>query len=76
LRPAFVPVEAYSRIPLFNTTINGLESFYIYSGSDSEKRANVVNTIINRQDEIEQTGNYAPMNIFPEGGTSNGTSLL
>lgn len=42
LRPAFVPILAYSKVPLFKTTINGLESFYIYSGPDAEKRSKVI----------------------------------
>lgn len=33
-------------------------------------------TIRDRQDLIEQTGQYAPFLIFPEGGTTNGKYIL
>lgn len=75
-KPAFAPDAAFRKIPVFNTTIECLDSIYIHRSGDQSQRDNIVKTFVDRQELIEETGRYAPLNIFAEGGTSNGTQLL
>jgi len=72
-KPAFAPDAAFRKIPIFNTTIECLDSIYIHRSGDQSQRDNIVKTFVDRQELIEETGRYAPLNIFAEGGTSNGT---
>ena len=41
-----------------------------------EKRNEAIQLIKDRQALIEQTGEYVPLLVFPEGGTTNGSSLI
>lgn len=45
-------------------------------GSGEDKRALALKTITDRQELIEKTGNYAPLLIFAEGGTTNNSAIL
>lgn len=55
---------------------NIVDSIYLPRGTDDTKRAQALEAIKDRQDLIESTGDYTQLLIFPEGATSNGTSLL
>ena len=52
------------------------DSIFIPRGGSDEQRAKAIKIISDRQDEIEKTGKYNPLLVFPEGCTTNGSSLL
>ena len=53
-----------------------VDSIYLPRGGTPEKREKAIDTIKQRQELIETTGKYAPLLVFPEGGTTNGSALL
>lgn len=55
---------------------NIVDAIYIPRSGNEEQRKKIIKTITDRQDSIEESGKYAPLLIFPEGGTTNGTSCL
>jgi len=75
-KPAFAPDAAFRNVPLFNTTIECLDSIYIERGGDISKKEKTIKTIVDRQELIEETGRYAPLSVFAEGGTTNGKTLM
>lgn len=74
--PAFAPSSFFKTVPVFNKVCSVLDSIYINRGADEVSRANIVKTIVDRQNMIEETGKYAPFCMFVEGATTNGTHLL
>jgi 1-acyl-sn-glycerol-3-phosphate acyltransferase len=76
IRPAFAPSEEFKRVPLIGTLCDVIDSIYIPRGGSPEKRAQALAAIRDRQELIEQTGQYAPFLIFAEGGTTNGSCVL
>jgi len=74
--PGFCPTIGFKNVPIFNTTIEALDSFYIDRGSDHAAKDRIVKSIVDRQMLIEETGRYAKLCIFPEGGATNNTALL
>ena len=76
IRPAFAPSQEFSNVPLLSTLINSIDSIYIPRGGTEEKKAKALMAIRDRQELIEDTGKYAPFLIFPEGGTTNGSSII
>ena len=49
---------------------------FISRGATQDVRNDVVGQITERQKVIEEFGEYPPIVIFPEGGTSNGACIL
>ena len=45
-------------------------------GGSEESKARSLALIRERQEVIEETGQYAPFLLFPEAGTSNGSHIL
>lgn len=74
--PGFCPTASFKNVPIFNTTIEVLDSFYINRGSDQESRDKLVQSIIERQKLIEESGKYGKLCVFAEGGATNCTALL
>lgn len=74
--PAFAPNKYFKTVPVFSTTCDVLDSIYIDRGADEVTRQNIVKTIVDRQNLIEEEGRYAPFAMFPEGATTNGTHLM
>ncbi len=66
----------FKKVPLMSNIANVIDSIYIPRGGTEEKRNQVLALIKDRQDLIESSGKYFPLLIFPEGGTTNGSSLL
>jgi 1-acyl-sn-glycerol-3-phosphate acyltransferase len=76
LHPGFC-VKAELKKTIFGIVIDSLEGIYINRGGTEEERNKIVETIMARQIEIEDSGkNYNPICIFPEGTTTNGDYLL
>ena len=64
-------------MPLLGKAARGLQSLFIYRGTDPTAREQVVEQIMERQRLIEEeNAPYNPVCIFAEGTTSNGSSLL
>jgi 1-acyl-sn-glycerol-3-phosphate acyltransferase len=76
VRPAFAPSEEFRNVPLLGTLANVIDSIYIPRGGNAQSKAKALMAIRDRQELIEQTGQYAPFLIFPEGGTTNGTCII
>jgi 1-acyl-sn-glycerol-3-phosphate acyltransferase len=76
IRPAFSPSAEFRNLPLLSNLIDGLDSIYIPRGGSEEQKAKALAAIRSRQELIEETGKYAPILIFAEGGTSNGTGIV
>lgn len=74
--PAFAPTAGFKKVPIFSTTCSVLDSIFIDRGADEATRQRTIKTICDRQSLIEETGKYAPLAVFVEGATSNGTHLL
>ena len=53
-----------------------LGCIFISRGGTPEELQKVVDQINERQVKIEETNEFPPFMVFPEGGTSNGTCLL
>ena len=76
LIPAFTPSTEFESAPLLSTFIDAIDSIYIPRGGSPEARAAALKVITDRQDLIEEAGEYAPVLVFPEGGTTNGSHLI
>ena len=64
-------------MPILGTLCQGLQSIFINRGGTEEERNQIVETIMARQIEIEDSGRrFNPICIFPEGTTTNGNYLL
>ena len=48
---------------------------YLRRADTKERRAEMIKTIMDRQIQAEK-GEYPPLLIFPEGATTNGTSMI
>lgn len=76
IRPAFAPSEEFRNVPLLGTLASAIDSIYIPRGGSEENKARSLMLIRERQEIIEETGQYAPFLLFPEAGTSNGSHIL
>ena len=77
LYPAFAPKAAIRKVPLISGAANALNSVYIERGGNKQARDELVQKLVNRTKLIENDQlEYAPLCIFAEGMTSNGTHLL
>ena len=76
VRPAFSPSAEFRSLPLLSNMIDALDSIYIPRGGSEENKARALAAIRDRQVLIEETGTYAPVIIFAEGGTSNGKGIM
>lgn len=61
---------------MFGLLCEVLGCIFIAREGSQDARNQVIDDIRERQDLIEREGIYPPIIVFPEGGTSNGTSVL
>lgn len=66
----------FKKAPLMGNLGNVVDSIYLPRGGTDEKRAAALKAIEDRQELIEQTGDYTTLLVFPEGGTTNGSGLI
>lgn len=71
-KAAFASKKNFRKIPIFGLIVQALGCIFISRGASQEKRDKIVQQIGERQQEIEHLGNFPPICVFPEGGTSNG----
>ncbi len=75
-QPAFATKLELKLIPVFGLLCQALGCIFIDRGSSQESKNAIIHQIQERQESIEEKGLYPPIIVFPEGGTSNGTSIL
>ena len=75
-QPAFAAKRDLKDIPVFGLLCQALGCIFIAREGSQDTRNQVIDDIRERQDLIEREGIYPPIIVFPEGGTSNGTSVL
>lgn len=75
-RTAFASKKTFRKVPVFGLIVQALGCIFISRGASLEKRNKIVEQIGERQQIIEHLGEYPPICIFPEGGTSNGSYLM
>jgi hypothetical protein len=68
--------ESFKAIPIMSRLSNLIDSIYIPRGKSEEKRKQALDSIVERQRQIEETGKFNQLLVFAEGGTTNGTGLL
>ena len=73
--PSFVAKFEVSKVPFIAQVANSIQTIYLKRGDTKEKRAEMIQTIMDRQ-ILAEKGNFPPLVIFPEGATTNGTSML
>jgi hypothetical protein len=66
----------FIKAPLMGKMAMLIDSIFLPRGSSEEKRQLALKTIQDRQEIIEQTGNYNPLLVFAEGGTTNNSAIL
>lgn len=73
---AFASKKTFKKFPIFGLIVQALGCIFISRGASQEKRDKIVKQIGERQQIIEHLGEYPPICIFGEGGTSNGKYIL
>lgn len=68
--------KSFRSVPMMGKLALLLDSIFLPRGSTDEKRKEALDTIAERQDLIEKTGDYNPLLVFVEGATTNNTALL
>jgi 1-acyl-sn-glycerol-3-phosphate acyltransferase len=66
----------FKTIPLMGKMSMLIDSIYLPRGSTEEKRNQAIECIKERQQLIEDTGEFNPLLVFAEGATTNNTALL
>lgn len=74
--PAFAAKKELQGIPVFGDICEYMGCLFITREGSEEKRLNNINKIEERQLLIENEGLFRPLVVFPEGGTTNGTSII
>ncbi len=75
-QPAFAAKRELKDIPVFGLLCQALGCIFIAREGSLDARNQVIDQIRERQESIETEGLYPPIVVYPEGGTSNGTSVL
>lgn len=75
-KTAFLSKAELETIPMLGVMTAGIGCLFVTREASDLERNAVVNSIVERQIQIEQSDDYNPIVIFPEGGTSNGQYLL
>lgn len=75
-QPAFASKVELQKIPVFGLLCEALGCIFISRGAGQDEKNAVIDQIKDRQKIIEEEGIYPPIIVFPEGGTSNGSSVL
>lgn len=73
---AYISKEEIRDVPIMGIMSQAIGCMYIQRGATQEIRDEIVEQIGQRQKIIEEFGEYPPVVIFPEGGTSNGSCIL
>ena len=66
----------FKNAPIMGKMSELIDSIYLPRGSTDEKRQEALATIVNRQKLIEETGEYQPLLVFAEGGTTNNSAIM
>lgn len=66
----------FKNMPLMGKMSALIDSLYLPRGSGEEKRKEAIKSIGDRQKITEETGDFNPLLVFAEGGTTNNTALL
>ena len=74
--PAFAPSIEFASFPVVSTILNTMDSIYMPRGGTEEAKKQAIDAIRERQWLIEETGEFNPFLIFPEGTTSNGSQIM
>mgnify|MGYP002632010967 CR=1 FL=1 len=67
---------SFKAAPIMGTMSALIDSIYLPRGSNDESRAAALKTITDRQQLVEETGKFAPLLVFAEGGTTNNSAIL
>lgn len=73
---SFAAKEELSRVPMLGIMARAIGCIFVAREGAAEVREGIVKQIAARQAEVEEKGEYFPLCIFPEGGTSNGSFIL
>lgn len=73
---AFVAKKTLRKIPIFGLIVQALGCIFVSRDASNENRNKQVQQIGERQQLIEHLGEYPPICIFAEGGTTNGSYLM
>lgn len=66
----------FKTAPIMGKMAMLIDSIFLPRGSSEAKRMEAIETIKERQKQIEETGKYNPLLVFVEGGTTNNSALL
>ena len=75
-QPAFASKVELKHIPVFGLLCQALGCIFIARGGTKDEKEYIIHQIQERQQAIEDEGRYPPIIVFPEGTTTNGTSVL
>ena len=77
LHPSFTPKASVREIPLGSSIPNSLQCIYVDRAGSQSARDRLVQSFTDRQTAIEvQNEDFAPLSVFAEGTTTNGSHLL
>ncbi|CDW83074.1 acyltransferase family protein [Stylonychia lemnae] len=74
--PAFAAKKSLRKVPVFGVLCQYLGCIFISRGATEDQRNRIIDQIEERQQAIEYLGQYPPLCIFPEGGTTNGRYIV
>ena len=74
-QPSFLAKIEIASYPFIGTITDGIGSFYINRGGNSDERKQCMKDISDRQKAIEENSELPPLLIYPEGSTTNMTSM-
>lgn len=76
MHPCFTPRKSFESNLLLGPLVKGLQSLFVDRGGTLEEREKILEAICERQAKIaDEKLPYAPVNLFAEGGTTNGRAL-
>jgi len=67
---------SFKKMPLMGPLACMVDAIFVPRGGTEEARQQIIDTIYERQDQVEKTAKFSPLIVFPEGGTTNGRYLL
>jgi len=76
LHPSFAVADSIRGLPVFGPLTRAIQCVYIKRDGDANVREMAIQSIMDRQTAIAHDGiDHAPICIFPEGTTTNGTHI-
>ena len=77
IHPGYVAKAEAQNLLLINLCMHAIQCIFVNRGGTEAERNKIVEDIMNRQYEIEDSGqNFNPLCIFPEATTTGGKHLL